>query len=38
MVRSETMAERRSFLRLISGSLAAPAADNRVAVESGLAA
>jgi hypothetical protein len=38
MVRSETMAGLRSFLSLIWGSFAAPAAENRVTVESGLAA
>jgi hypothetical protein len=34
----ETMAELRSFLSLITGSFAAPAADNGVTFESGLAA
>jgi hypothetical protein len=38
IVRSETMAELGSFLSVISGSFAAPAADSRVTVESRLAA
>jgi hypothetical protein len=37
MVRSETMAELCSILRLITGSFATPAADHRGMVECGLA-
>jgi hypothetical protein len=37
MVRSETMVELCSILRLITGSFAAPAADHGVMVECGLA-